>query len=72
MFAKLNKFAILKKKKGERIKNTKTTLRSMFTDRYSLTFLLNSFNSEQNLGRKVNPCSSNKSRVRITGVLSFY
>ena len=66
MFATLNKFARLLKKKGERMTETKTTHRGMFAVRNSLTLLLNSFKSEQNLGRKVYPCSSDKSRVKIS------
>jgi hypothetical protein len=66
MFAALNKFAVLLKKKGERMNETKTTHRGMFAVRNSLTLLLNSFKSEQNLGRKVELCSSDKSRVKIS------
>ena len=66
MFAALNKFAMLLSKKGERMKRSQTTHRSMFTVRYRLSFLKNSFKSEQNLGRKVELCSSDKSRVKIS------
>jgi len=66
MFAALNKFAVLLKKKGERMNATKTAPGGMFAVRNSLTLLLNSFKSEQNLGRKVELCSSDKSRVKIS------
>jgi hypothetical protein len=66
MFAALNKFAMLLSKKGERMKRSQTTHRSMFTVRYGLSFLINSLKSEQNLGRKVHLCSSDKSRVKIS------
>ena len=66
MFAALNKFAMLLSKKGERMKRSQTTHRSMFTVRYRLSFLINSLKSEQNLGRKVELCSSDKSRVKIS------
>ena len=66
MFATLNKFATLQRKKGERMNYTKTAHGGMFTERNSLTLLLNSFKSEQNLGRKVHLCSSDKSRVKIS------
>ena len=66
MFASLIKFAMLLKKKGERMNHTKTAPGGMFAERNSLTLLLNSFKSEQNLGRKVEVCSSDKSRVKIS------
>ena len=66
MFAALNKFAVLLKKKGERMFKTKTIHRGMFTERNSLTLLMNSLKSEQNLGHKVELCSPDKSRVKIS------